>query len=216
MTMKKKNVFYMAIFSFCCIFLSCDDGCSDTAIDYGTTNLFDSTKKMFDFYKDKKHLVLKNEKGDTLNFKIKYSNVTENETVANTFKSGKICTEEVYHFNSIRLILTYKDSNYYVFYLSPITNFDYSLKKVIRKEDSAFGGWLNGNNTGIRILEAYFSDPKTNTIPHKTVTIHSKNIEVIDTKEKIPEQVFIHEDKGIVAMIIPNHGSGYWVVDKIE
>ena len=220
MTMKKKSIFYTVIIFFCCIFSSCDDGCSDAAIDYGITDSYDVTKKIFDVYKDKKYLVLKNENGDTLNLKIKYSIVVRNDTLSNTFnKSGKLCTAEVKHIRYIRLELLPKDSIYYSFYLSPNNDFDYGNKSITRLKDDIYGAWLSnkkGSNIGNIILEAYFDNPQIVPLIHKNVIIHGKNVEVIDTKEKIPEQVFIHEDKGIVAMIIPNHGSGYWVVDKIE
>ena len=89
-------------------------------------------------------------------------------------------------------------------------NYDFSNHKVTKEKDFV-DGWKNDlalPNTGTRILISVLTDPKISPTLRKTVTIHSKNIEVIDTKEKIPEQVFIHEDKGIVAMIVPNHGSG--------
>ena len=202
------------------VFINCGNGnnCSDAAIDYGITDSYDVTKKIFDVYKDKKYLVLKNENGDTLNLSIKYSTVIRNDTLSTTFDKGKLCTAEVKHIRYIRLKLFSKDSIYYSFYLSPNTDFDYPSKKVNRQKDNIFGAWFNNKDkdAGLIMIDLYVSDPKISNIPHKIVSIHGKNVEVIDTKGKTPEQLFIHEDKGIVAMIIPNHGSGYWVVDKIE
>lgn len=216
MTMKKKSIFYTVIIFFCCIFSSCDDGCSDAAIDYGTIETYDLTKKVFDVYKGKKLLILKNEKGDTLSLGIKYSIILKDETVANTFKNGKLCTAEVTHWKTIELDLLYRDSIYYLSYLKPVTNFDYATKKYTKKHDEISGGWINKQKEGQSLFIHNIYDPLFNKISHKTIVIHGKNTEVIDAAEISPEQVFIHEDKGIVAMIIPNHGTGYWVVDKIE
>ena len=212
-----KNVTYFTIFLFSLAFMSCNhgDNCLDAAKDYGITDVYPVTKKIFDVYKDKNYLILKNDNGDTLNFKIKYSVVIKNDTIANTLKNNKICTAEVYHFSVIKLSFVNK-TNYYLIDLVPQVQFDYVLKRADKKNDEISGGWIIGTNYSPVLFDAYIDNPIITKIPHKIVTIHGKNIEVIDTKEKIPEQVFIHEDKGIVAMIIPNHGSGYWVVDKIE
>ena len=149
-------------------------------------------------------------------FQVRYKTITFNDTIANTFNNGKICTAEVMHNSYIGLKFFEKDSFIYTFYLNPVIDFDYVLKKVTKKYDGLTGGWLKDKIYEPSNFDTDIKDPATNKIPHKTVIIHGKNIEVIDTKGKTPEQVFIHEDKGIVAMIIPNHGTGYWVVDKIE
>ena len=213
-----KNIIYFIIFLFSLVFINCNhgDNCLDAAKDYGTIETYDLTKKIFDSYKGKKVLVLKNEKGDTLNLGIKYSVIVKNDTIGNTLKNGKICTAEVTHWKTIELDLFYKDSIYYLSYLRPITDFDYSTKKYTKKYDEISGGWINKQKEGQSLFIHNIYDPLFNKISHKTVVIHGKNTEVIDAAEISPEQVFIHEDKGIVAMIIPNHGTGYWVVDKIE
>ena len=213
-----KNIIYSTLFlCFAFLHISCNhvDNCLDAAKDYGVTDVYPVTKKIFDVYKDKKYLVLKNENGDTLNFKIKYSVVIKNDTIANTFKNNKICTAEVYHFSVIKLSFVNK-TNYYLIDLVPQVQFDYTLKRADKKNDEISGGWIIGTDYSPVLFDAYIDNPTTIKIPYKTVIIHGKNVEVIDTQGKTPEQLFIHEDKGIVAMIIPNHGSGYWVVDKIE
>ena len=205
-------------FTFLQIACNHRDNCLDSAKDYGTTNLYDTTLKIFDYYKDKKQLILKNENGDTLVFQIRYKTIIFNDTVANTLNGNKICTAEVAHYGYKNLELLRKDSNVYIFYLKPVTDFDYVLKKVNKKHDNISAGWEKGTPEELYNLHTFMYNPTTSKIPHKTVIIHGKNVEVIDPVEKktTPEQVFIHEDKGIVAMIIPNHGTDYWVVDKIE
>ena len=213
-----KNIIYFIIFLFSLGFINCNhvDNCLDAAKDYGVTDVYPVTKKIFDVYKDKKYLVLKNENGDTLNLTIKFSTKVRNDTVANTFKANKICTAEVFHVNILEIGLFYKGFDYYHIHFIPDASFDYPAKKITKNRDGVSLGWLDGKEDGPIIFDTYIKNPATNKIPHKTVTIHGKNVEVIDAAEISPEQVFIHEDKGIVAMIIPNHGTGYWVVDKIE
>ncbi len=198
--------------------MSCNhgDNCLDSAKDYGVTTLYDTIVKMANIYKGKKQIILKNDNGDTLNLRIKYSTFIANDTVASTLRdNGSICTAEVRHINFIALELFRKDSSFYVFYLYPKSDFDYVLKRVSKKQDEVSRGWLQGDHIGVNILDIYINDPSVSKIPYKNMVINGKNTQVIDSGVKTLEPTLI-DDKGIVAMIIPNHGSGYWVVDKIE
>jgi hypothetical protein len=211
----KNIVIYLILFSFYLFLPSCDDGCSDAAIDYGTPDFYEVNQKMFDMYKGKKILVLKNENDDTLNLNIKYSTTIKNDTVANTFKKGKLCTSEVYHIKIIQLDLVSKD-NTYNFYGYVKSDFEYGHRVLNKKYDVLTAGWEKGTDIDTFNLDIEINDPYINKIPHKTVVIHGKNVVVIDKNRKTPEQAFIHEDKGIIAMTVPGKGTGLWVVDKIE
>ena len=214
--MRNKHIVYILVVISYLGFISCDDNCPNSTNNY-STSLYEVTRNMISKFKNKSYIVLKNELGDTLILNIKYLSKERVKLLGNTVnKNGEVCTSDIINIEEITVDFWHKDTSYFTFLLSP--NYDFVNHNVTKKKDFV-DGWKNDltlPNTGTRILTSVLTDPKISPILHKTVTIHSKNIEVIDTKEKIPEQVFIHEDKGIVAMIIPNHGSGYWVVDKIE
>lgn len=207
--MLKNLLFFLLILSSCSLYNEPD--CESK--DFGKSELFASTRKMFDIYKNKKRAIFRDSLGNKDTFTVIYENYFDRAAEWTGVENCR--AEKFYLFERINIKFSHK--NY-------IHSFQYNcnyLRKEIANLNSeradAFNCITNKKSNSYEPIGVFYFVRIDENKPFELKIKKLLGKEYPTIKPVEGENLFyITEKEGVIALKIPNTDDRLWVLEKLE
>ncbi len=208
--MKKIIFFLFALMFF--TFLSCDDCDSDPA-HYSEVKIGEVSRNLFSQFNSKKLITFVNSKNEKIQYTITHEIVNSLDSFDGlSSKNRTICTYDAVKTEGHAFYLSANNVNKYAVTLGSNYKYNYTLNIPSKTYDNWFLEALPQDETFAWV--EYYIDQTVSPAKYDTVTIQGNKYPKI--KNSYGEKALFNDNKGLIAIKIPEKDDDWWLVDKVE
>jgi hypothetical protein len=219
----KKIVFFLFSTFLFQLFYSCGD-CKHVVNVRGDYKLNKTIQQMFDYYKGKKRMVVKNANGDSIVFKLSYDTYLAKDTLG-IINEDRVCAVDIVKAERSRLVLKRENAtpeNYFIFHFDQKYKYDYLFEKSTMIHSLISQEALLEDTTNIlnypRVGILSVTDVQAQSkLDYDTLIVGKKKIGYIYEEDISEDYSVFSEKEPIAAIRIPqDEKSGWWYVVRVQ